>query len=316
LGPGDSIPNSPAITTSGFFVSAGASLTPDSSTVNSPVYGALAPFGLAPLLATKPYRIDMWSVNDSGTTPQGGSYSTASTSAGTASPYYLDNDGAQRVGDARYAYPGSSPYFTGTTAVRPVILNRPFTSVGELGYVFRDIPWKTLDLFSPGSADGGLLDLFSLSDAPLLAGRVNPNAAPPPVLTALLSGAQLNMTNSLSASAASGIAGAIYGAATNNPFRTRAELVPFLAASAVVTNQTPTGIKIEREAAIRALAESANTRTWNFLIDVIGESGFYPAKAASLDQFQVTGERRYWLHIAIDRYTGQIVDRQLEAVQE
>jgi len=38
--------------------------------------------------------------------------------------------------------------------------------------------------------------------------------------------------------------------------------------------------------------------------------------ARSLDQFLVTGERRYWLHIAIDRYTGQVVDKQIEIVQE
>jgi hypothetical protein len=30
----------------------------------------------------------------------------------------------------------------------------------------------------------------------------------------------------------------------------------------------------------------------------------------------VEGERRYWLHVAIDRYTGQVVDKQLEVVNE
>jgi hypothetical protein len=35
-----------------------------------------------------------------------------------------------------------------------------------------------------------------------------------------------------------------------------------------------------------------------------------------LASFVVEGEKRYWLHVAIDRYTGQIVDQQLEAVEE
>jgi hypothetical protein len=37
---------------------------------------------------------------------------------------------------------------------------------------------------------------------------------------------------------------------------------------------------------------------------------------ADLAKFTVEGERRYWLHIAIDRYTGEIVDQRLESVYE
>ena len=29
-----------------------------------------------------------------------------------------------------------------------------------MGYVFRDLPWKNLDFFTPESADAALLDLF------------------------------------------------------------------------------------------------------------------------------------------------------------
>ncbi len=313
FGLGDSIPTSVAATASGFTAAAGVSLNPDATTVNAPCYGSLTPFvSIGSLSAAAPYRIDLWSVNASAVTPSG----AASTASGA--PYYTDPDGAQRPGDARYAYPAASPFFTGASSARPVILNHRFTSVGDLGYVFRDVPWKTLDLFSSSSADAGLLDLFTLDDARVVAGRINPNTAPASVLKALLSGAQLNPSGStsLSSSAASGIAGAIYATATNSPFLTRADVVPALVSSSVVTNQIPSGIKVEREAVIRALAESSNTRTWNFLIDVIAQAGRYPATASSLDNFMVTGERRYWLHIAIDRYTGQVVDRQLEAVQE
>ena len=70
-----------------------------------------------------------------------------------------------------------------------MILNRPFRSVGELGFVYRDEPFKTLDFWSSKSADAALLDLFSVNDQPaVVAGQVDINQAPPPVLTAILSG--------------------------------------------------------------------------------------------------------------------------------
>ncbi|MCE0499385.1 MAG: hypothetical protein LV481_15700, partial [Methylacidiphilales bacterium] len=80
-------------------------------------------------------------------------------------------------------------------------------------------------------------------------------------------------------------------------------------------------VKTEGESVVRSLAESSNTRTWNFLIDVIGQSGHFLNNSSAVssggkDNFVVDGERHYWLHIAIDRYTGQIVDQQLEMVDQ
>jgi hypothetical protein len=86
--------------------------------------------------------------------------------------------------------------------------------------------------------------------------------------------------------------------------------------SVITSTLAPTGIKTEEESLARAVAESSNTRTWNFLIDIIAQSGRYPSTAGGFDDFVVEGERRYWLHIAIDRYTGQVVDQQLEVVNE
>ena len=37
--------------------------------------------------------------------------------------------------------------------------------MAELGYAFRDLPWKTLDFFDK-SADAGLLDIFCIHDGP------------------------------------------------------------------------------------------------------------------------------------------------------
>ena len=84
---------------------------------------------------------------------------------------------------------------------------------------------------------------------------------------------------------------------------------------------SPSYVKTEGESLVRSLAESSNTRTWNLLIDVIGQSGHFinnsaPVTSGGKDNFVVDGERRYWLHIAIDRYTGKIVDEQLELVDQ
>ena len=32
--------------------------------------------------------------------------------------------------------------------------------------------------------------------------------------------------------------------------------------------------------------------------------------------FFVEGEQRYWVHVAIDRFTGQVIDKQIEVVNE
>ncbi len=67
---------------------------------------------------------------------------------------------------------------------------------------------------------------------------------------------------------------------------------------------------------MRALTDAGQTRTWNLMIDVIAQSGKYPPTANNLSQFVVEGEKRYWLHIAIDRFTGEVINQQLEAVYE
>ena len=55
------------------------------------------------------------------------------------------------------------------------------------------------------------------------------------------------------------------------------------------------------------------------LIDVVAQSGRYPAGAAAGNfktGFVVDGEQRYWVHVAIDRMTGQVLDKQVEVVKE
>jgi hypothetical protein len=52
------------------------------------------------------------------------------------------------------------------------------------------------------------------------------------------------------------------------------------------------------------------------MIDIIAQTGKYPQSSSSLALFQVEGETRYWVHLAIDRYTGTIIDKQIEVVGE
>ena len=71
-----------------------------------------------------------------------------------------------------------------------------------------------------------------------------------------------------------------------------------------------------RESTMRALSDAGQAGTWNLLIDVIVQSGHYPINAAGLADFLVEGERRYWVHVAIDRSTGQVIDEKIEPVNE
>ena len=285
----------------------GGSATPDYNVPLATNSGMVIPVtSIPPFGAATPYRLDLLAAND-------GAVNTP------PNPYYADVDGVERWGDAHHSSPSASPLYTGDTANRPVVLNRPFQSVGELGYVYRDMPWKTLDLFSANSADSALLDLFTLSDSPIVAGRVNPNTPYPQVLTALISGATESTTaGPVSIANAQAISQAMTNITANTtapaPFVTRADLVNRFMTNSTITSMST--IKTEEEAAVRAIAESSNTRTWTFLIDVVAQSGRYPTTANSLDNFVVEGERRYWLHISIDRYTGQVVDKQLEVVNE
>ena len=114
----------------------------------------------------------------------------------------------------------------------------------------------------------------------------------------------------------------LVSASSASPLDNKSKLVATLGLPLTILDKTNglglenRGAKCRREAVVRAVATMTQTRTWNLMIDVIAQSGRYPPNAASLAQFVVEGEKRYWLHIAIDRFTGEIIDQQLEAVYE
>lgn len=274
---------------------------------------------------------------------------SASTSTRTG---YADNDGVIRPADANYPDPTksarlSTPYYPASTPspsptppadtalafndYQPVILNRPFRSVAELGYAARDLPWKTLDFFSDNSADAGLLDIFSINDEPkIIAGRINLNTRQAPVLQSVLAGAlaaEFDANNTVfktgtSATASPVLAANIVAATATTPLRNISELITRPGLPNTILPVPATGsahdqrVKSRREVVARALSSVCQTRTWNLMIDVIAQSGRYPPTAISFTDFVVEGEKRYWLHVAIDRFTGEVIDQQLEAVYE
>jgi hypothetical protein len=71
-----------------------------------------------------------------------------------------------------------------------------------------------------------------------------------------------------------------------------------------------------REFAVRALSDGTTVRAWNFLLDLVVQSGRLRSDASGLHQFQAVAERRFWIHFAIDRPSGKIIAVQWEPVVE
>ncbi|XHR27407.1 MAG: hypothetical protein ACFUZC_15850 [Chthoniobacteraceae bacterium] len=258
--------------------------------------------------------------------------------------YYQDPDGVVRAGEGAYQSGNNDgrpmamdSAGTGMVATsQPVILDRPFRSVGELGYVFRDLPWRNLDFFTTNSGDGALLEAFSIDDtspqvtagvSPVVAGKVNLNTRNSLSLKALLAGAIMTdactgTPQVISATDAATIAQALINRTSNStdaakgPLISKADLVTKFSGDLVYASSSDRIIKPRREAAIRALADAGNVRTWNLLIDVVVQAGRYPIQAKTADKFLVEGERHYWMHVAIDRFTGKIIDQFLEPVYD
>jgi len=255
---------------------------------------------------------------------------------------YEDADGQVRGGMSVFS-PSSAlvgkPQAAGEYASRPVFLNRPFRSVAELGCVFRDLPWKQIDFYNPNSGDAALLDVFCIKEDAtpdaILAGRININTRNPKVLEAVLAGAGKDelrpATTQLDASAAKQVAEALVNWTTgasgssSGPVRTVAELVNRYNtatsnyASWSGGNIFPGGgssadniLTRHRETPIRSLADVGEARIWNLFIDIIAQSGLCGPNAVGLDKFSMLGETRIWVHLAIDRATGKVIDRQIE----
>jgi hypothetical protein len=226
--------------------------------------------------------------------------------------------------------PGPSPTATVTPA-----LQRPFQNVGELGYAYNPITGNTLDFRTSGSSEAALLDFFTYNTTdntaiyhfpyPLRAGPVNINTRNSAVIAALLTGALpmwpppgTGVPSSSATPAATLIANATSAqpAGYNGGQPVGRQDLARLAAAVGTT----IGSNEERqETVVRALSDTTQTRTWGLLIDVIAQTGRYAPDATSIGQANklvVQGEQHYWVHVAIDRFTNQVIDKQIEVVNE
>ena len=201
--------------------------------------------------------------------------------------------------------------------------------MGELGYAYRN-SLSTLDFQTAASTDAPLLDLFTYNTAAPAPGRsgiVSLNTRQAPVLAAILKGAIYKnsdssaVSNSDATTAANSIVNATYQTATTRAL-SRTDIARLASA---VPNSVPFNTEEARETIARALSEVGQTRTWGLLIDLVAQTGHYAPNASGLADFIVEGEKRYWLHIAIDRFESisgggsnsvRVLDQQLEEVIE
>lgn len=225
--------------------------------------------------------------------------------------YYMDPDSVVRPGDA---YLGSFPYAPARYQDRPMILDRPFRSVAELGYVFRDQPFKTLDLFSDKTADKYLLDLFTLSDDLLTQGEVDLDSASIEALKVLFHGNASTTPQSpstyLKMSAAEAYEDFVSQWGRNNQLgqiNSRSDLVAHLAATKTSAAKTPQ--KILREAALRYVADHTITNCQNWVIDLEVQHGSTDSEG---NHFRQDSRYAVQSYFTVDRFTGEIVRSQRE----
>jgi hypothetical protein len=229
-----------------------------------------------------------------------------------------------------FARPPFAPY-PAPAPQNYVLLNRRFENVGEFGYAYNPastLTSKTLDFASATSRDKAILDFFTYNEASPRAGIVNLNTRNGPVLASIISGAWLHdpgaeaqpdsdhpVVNRQTALAAG--QAIVQETTSNGPALTRADVARLAAAAAAQMPVVP-GASVDevKQTIARALAEAGQTRTWNLMIDVIAQTGHYGPNAQNLTDFISEGEKRYWLHIALDREGGSVLGTQLEEVVE
>jgi hypothetical protein len=224
----------------------------------------------------------------------------------------------------------------------PPSINQGFRNAGEFGWAYSifnaasgrnagTAPKYLIDFkdpycapglaCSPVNTDPALLDFFTFNSASVRAGVVSLNTRQVPVLAAILSqvlygGTSFILNQPQATSAANSIINDVTNGTIVKPAMSRADIARF----ANVVTSAPFGVasfQDRKDTFARAFSEVTQTRTWGLLIDLVAQTGHYKPNATSLqNDFVVEGEKRYWLHIAIDRFDGTIVGQQLEEVTE
>ena len=135
--------------------------------------------------------------------------------------------------------------------------------MAELGQVFRDQPWKTLDFTTASSPDAGLLDVFTLHETSMEAGKTSLNTRYKPILTAILANATKRLTDATGATVITtpqrdAIVTALFNITSAQPMFRKTDLLTQLAADPSVTGL---GNKEARELVMRAFSDACQTRT-------------------------------------------------------
>ena len=237
----------------------------------------------------------------------------------SSSGYDVDKDPYAWIIDPRTGHTKPRP------ATVPIVLNHPFSNVGEFGYGLDTANgFLPLSFVTETSNDKAVLDFFTYN--PILhtyprAGILNLNTRNVPAIAGALKAALKNDTiappsssGAISASEATTAAQRIVDETKLRPVLNRGDV-----ARLVRVGANTAWTKEQKEAIARALAEMGQARTWNLMIDVIAQTG--KCAPGETDRFIVEGEKRYWLHIALARDlnsdgTVDVLGSQLEQVSE
>lgn len=216
-----------------------------------------------------------------------------------------DRDKQRRPADA------GSP--TLNPANKPIILNRAFECVADMGYASRDEVWKSLNLFGDPNdpnfqGDGALLDFFSLNENDVVSATINPNTATTNVMGMIMNGAAQREGVALASSQAASYAAGIRTSLDTTPLRNPADLAKIASSIATSSNIPDFKNRNDIEVIPRALADVTDTRTWRFFIDVVAQSGRLVGSATSLNQFEIDAQTRDWYSVHIDRFTGEVIN--------
>ena len=241
-----------------------------------------------------------------------------------------------RTGTPTGISPPPTPQPLGGTDGVPSI-NQGFRNVGEFGWAYSILnasndrnsgtsPKYLIDFKdaynSASNPDPALLDFFTYNSAPVRSGIVSLNTRQAPVLAAILqnaiyAGTAFVLTPGQATNAANAILNDAFNGTIANPMMSRADIARFGGSVASTVFAGTSVSQDRRDTFARVLSETTQTRTWGLLIDLVAQTGHYKPNATSLESdFVVEGEKRYWLHIAIDRFDGTIVGQQLEEVTE
>lgn len=219
-----------------------------------------------------------------------------------------------------------------THPARNFMLGRPLRSVGELGYIYREMPWQSLNFNYENFQERTWLDCFSVIEEPAISpGRWNLNTPFPRIMRAYLAGAtkKFGATATFNDAEVSDIVDQIITRGTpasylngkieaTNPASGTRNAMPYPGGVVGRGSSNMGSLKEEKEAVVRALASSGQTRTWNFFIDLIAQSGRMEPKATNIANFKFNtlGEQHLWVHVALDRFTGKVIASQVEVCHE